>query len=262
MRLLKPRSFTAQCAAEFRDKRYAAFHLPGSWDVARDAALEFQKFLHEPEEVRRLWEFKDPNGKQNDGWVDRSGAAKPYETHGGGLRMDEKDWWHWSPRMYDLMRDRGIYGQQKNLVEASEVCWQYQEKLWFTICEVLDEVIPNRQLAMLARHPSSQRLSSTRLIVYRPVQSGTVMSEWHSDRSDATLHAFNSRNGLRIGPNRTPWKAGTDDILFFAGDKARKSMGVPELMHGAVEELSPPEAAVSRLTVVHFCHINHMLYSG
>ncbi|MDZ4299595.1 MAG: hypothetical protein U1A26_01630 [Candidatus Sungbacteria bacterium] len=259
MKLLEPRSFTAQCAAEFRDRRFAAFHIPGSWEIAREAAEQFQKFLLEPEEAKYLWDFADPDGKSNDGWVRRK---NPYETHRGFGRSDLKDWWHWSPRMFDLMRERGLHGLQKDLVEVSEACWQYQEKLWFAICEVLDEVIPNRQLAMLARHPSSQRMSSTRLIVYRPVESGAVMGEWHADRSDATLHMFNSRNCLRIGSQRIPWEAGVDDILFFAGEKARKSMGISELMHGAIEGASSTEAIVPRLTVVHFCHINHALFSG
>lgn len=258
MQLPEPRPFSVACAREFRDQRYAAFHSLGSWDVACDAVSEFQEFLCESEEVKRLWDFTGLDGKSNDGWVRR---RDPYETHRGELRADEKDWWHWSPRMFDLMRERGLHGLQKDLVETSEACWQYSQKLWFAICEVLDEVIPNRQLAMLARHPSSQRLSTTRLIVYRPVESGTVMGEWHADRSDATVHVFNSRNCLRVGPQRIRWEAGMDDILFFAGEKARKSMGVSELMHGAVEGTSSADAAIPRLTVVHFCHINHALFS-
>lgn len=260
MKLFVKRPFGADCATEFFGERYAPFHLPGSYNVAYEAIRQFQKFLDLPDAEKRRWDFRDAAGKSNDGWMSRDGRSVPYVATRGVVKKDQKDWWHWSPRMHELMRERGLFEFYRDFTEASEACWQFHQRAWLEVLEVLDEMAPGKQLAMLAKHPSSQRMCTLRLIVYRPVASGEEMADWHPDRSDATFHIANSRAGLRVGPKEILWEPDPDDILFFAGEKARRSMGVSALMHGARETALLADAVVPRWTVVQFLHINHALY--
>lgn len=260
MKLMTKRLFGPDCAAEFVDQRYTSFYLPGSYDVAQDAVQQFQKFLELPMAEKSRWDFRDADGKSDDGWMPRDGRNAPYVAIRGVIKKDQKDWFHWSPRMWDFMKQRGLCGLQQELVDACQACWEFHQHTWLDVLKVLDRTISGRQLHMLGKHPSSQNMCTLRLIVYRPVAYDEEMADWHPDRSDATFHVANSRPGLHIGPKEILWEPEPDDILFFSGLKAKRSMGVPELLHGVREVAQADRALIPRWTVVDFLHINHALY--
>ncbi|HVN26302.1 MAG TPA: hypothetical protein VMT99_01445 [Candidatus Paceibacterota bacterium] len=251
-------------AQEILQRGRTVILIPFSTNLAQEIAGHFQRFLKEvSEDERARWSFngegnEDPDGSPDDGYIPRKGEMK-----GDGDRYDEKDIFHFRPRLLDFLKQNDVNYEPwrpwlNKCLTLYRLCFGKEAELLLDI----DRLKPGYDCLRQFVDLEADQLHVLRIVQYVPhgsVDDNTVGKK-HLDRNFLTFQIAESRPGLRYFPDGSDdpvvYKAQHDHVLAFPGRKFAKNTGgeVPALAHDIVN-VGECDPTTGRWSVIFFGHI-------
>jgi len=200
---------------------------------------------------RRDWQLhiNRPGGpkKPDDGLIRRD-PEYPGDT------TDGKYFFHYRRSLEDNLLQRRVIpnASQQDLLMHCGIIHHYCADLLVAFAAEFDQVCPGYRLEEQMADFAACELAPLRTLVY---DQGTMVATPHTDYSALTLHLAESRPGLRLGKERTPYTAHCGEALIFPGRKFEKlTKGAFKALDHEVED-SDPQNPNRRWSMVYFGHI-------
>lgn len=172
-------------------------------------------------------------------------------------REDNKYFFHHRFTLEANLAARGVdTSMHRDLLRACDALHAECRAISHEFGAAFDRVYPGYDLLDRLIDAEAMDLDPLRILSY---DTGNEIGKAHTDKNAFTFHIAESRGGLRIGPEKTPYVALPDRILIFPGDKLGRLTGgkITPLVHDIVD--SETHASTGRWSLIYFAH---MLWSS
>lgn len=193
------------------------------------------------------------------GYFCRTGRkhADPKYDHLGGV-YDRKEVFHFAPRLWTMLRERGV-----ELPDALRPWLSMCHRLYYRALQVTysfanlkDTRYPRYGMKELLKSGEAAPLGHChvlRLLRYKPLQVLKPLGHGHTDRNALSLHVAESWPALCARESGQLWSAEPGTALVFAGDKAQTHWGLKPFGH-TVYDSTDRSLHEERWAVVFFAH--------